>query len=91
MEKITLEVLDTKLDGLADLFLEKFKTNGNQHQDILNANGKIEERVEKVEVKCTETDKWKSKASGVFLVFNMFLLPVLFIFISIFVSNKFGN
>jgi len=49
MSQITLEVLAEKIDGLANLFDEKFKTNSKEHFEITKRQDVANHRTNKLE------------------------------------------
>ncbi len=75
MPEITLDVLGAKLDSLRELTKEKFKQNEKEHATVIEHQKITNGRVNKLE-------DWKSKATGVFLVVNAILLPILFMLLN---------
>jgi len=82
MSQITLEVLAEKMDGLTNLFNEKFKTNEAQHREITSHQKLTNGRVNKLEDKNMLCENWQAKAIGIFVAVNMIFLPIVFIIIS---------
>jgi len=65
-----MEIL-AKLEGLENLFNEKFETNGKDHQAIL-------EQVKKNNSRTSKLECWQNRLIGGLIVSNIIILPVLF-------------